>query len=155
PQDHALAAGVGSGLAITGLGKLVHLDVFVMVSLTESDAAVLLSLQAYLLKIKRPVAFIAGETDDASQQWVLTGGIELAVGDFVAGGGALPSWVPDWITKLATLTGTIYIAHPPTTFAIGQLSDQRTWLAFKASIDAGGLKGNLIFGVCLQYVDGG
>jgi hypothetical protein len=155
PQDHALAAGLGCGLAITGLGKVVHLDIFVMVSLTESDAAVLLSLQAYLLKIKRPVAFIAGETDDATQQWVLTGGIELAVADFIAGGGDLPSWLPDWITKLATLTGTIYIAHPPTTFAIGQLSDQRTWLAFKANFDALGLKGNLMFGVCLQYVDGG
>ena len=155
PQDHSLVAGVGCGLAITGLGKVMHLDSFVMVELTEADSAVLIALQAYVLNIKRPVAFLAGEMDDATQQYVLTGGVELAVADFVAGGGDLPSWLPDWITKLATLTGTIYIAHPPTTFAIGQLSDQRTWLSFKANFDALGFKGSLLVGVCLQYVDGG
>lgn len=155
PQDHAIVAGAGAGLAITGLGALMHLDLFVLVEHTEGDTGIVAVGQAYLLKIKRPIAFAAIEYDTSTEQFSLMAGIEVAVADFLSAGGQVPWIPPSWAQDLATLSGTVYVGNSPVTFAIGQLSDQRTWLGLKVKFSAARLKGQFVCAVCVQYVDGG
>ena len=63
--------------------------------------------------------------------------------------------MPSWIADLAKLTGTLFFGNQPWTLAIGQLSDQRSWLGITVSSDLLAL--NLKFRIALgvQIVDGG
>ena len=63
--------------------------------------------------------------------------------------------MPSWIADLAKLTGTVYFGNQPWTLAIGQLSDQRSWLGITVSSDLLALKLKFRIALGLQIVDGG
>jgi len=148
PVDGSLAVGVAAGLSFTSTGQLFHIGVFVMVTHSETDTGVLVVGDVYLLKNPDSIGFLTFDYDSATGTWGVMIGVNLGLDKFVGGG-----TIPPWIANLAKLTGTLYFGNHPGTFAIGQLSDQRSWLGI--TISANWLKLKLRIAICVQIVDGG
>jgi len=148
PTDNSLAVGVALGLSFNSTGQLFHIGAFVMVTHNETDTGVLVVGDLYLLKNPDPIGFVAFDYDSATGTWGVMIGISFGLDKFV-GGGTIPSWISD----LAKLTGTVFFGNNPGTFAMGQLSDQRSWMGI--SLSAKWLKLKARIAACLQVVDGG
>ena len=148
PIDNSLAAGLALGLSFNSAGQMFHIGIFGLLTHSETDTSLLIVGDLYLLKNPQSIAFLAVDVDFTTSKFGVMAGVNLGLDRF-AGGGTLPRW----ITDLAKLTGTIYFGNQPYTLAIGQLSDQRTWLGITLNTKWLTLKARLALGV--QIVDGG
>ena len=148
PVDSSLAVGVAAGLSFTSTGQLFHIGIFVMVTHSETDTGVLVVGDVYLLKNPDSIGFLTFDYDSATSTWGVMIGVNLGLDKFVGGG-----TIPPWIAKLAKLTGTLYFGNHPGMFAIGQLSDQRSWMGI--TLSANWLKLKVRIAICVQIVDGG
>ena len=104
--------------------------------------------ELYLLKNPDSIGFLAIDYDSATGRFGVMVGVNLGLDKFVGGG-----TIPSWIANLAKLTGTLYFGNQPWTLAIGQLSDQRSWLGITLSARWLKLKARIALG--LQIVDDG
>jgi hypothetical protein len=148
PTDNSLAVGIAIGLSFNSTGQLFHIGTFVMVTHSETDTGVLVVGDVYLLKNPDSIGFLAVDYDDATSTWGAMIGVNLGLDKFVGGG-----TIPPWIANLAKLTGTLFFGNNPGTFAIGQLSDQRSWMGITVSAHWLNLKVRIA--ICVQIVDGG
>ena len=148
PVNDSFSVGVAAGLSFNSTGQMFHVGIFVMVTHSETDTGILIVGDVYLLKNPDSIGFLAFDYDSATSTWGVMIGINLSLDKFV-GGGSLPSWM----TVLPKLTGTLYFGNHPGTFAIGQLSDQRSWMGI--TIPATWLQLKLRIAICVQILDGG
>ncbi|HEY2659536.1 MAG TPA: hypothetical protein VGI79_07425 [Caulobacteraceae bacterium] len=148
PTNNSLAVGAAVGLSFNSTGQLFHIGVFVLVTHSDTDTGVLVVGDVYLLKNPDSIGFAAFDYDAATSTWGVMIGVNLGLDKFVGGGK-----VPAWIANLAKLTGTLYFGNNPGTFAIGQLSDQRSWMGI--TLDAKWLKLKARIAICVQVIDGG
>jgi hypothetical protein len=124
PLDKSLAVGAAAGFSVNSCGALFKIGTFVLVTHNEQDTEVLIVGDAYLLKNPEPIAFLAVDYDREREKFGVMAGVDFALAKFVGGEG-----VPSWLQNIARLSGSIYFGNKPWTLAIGQLADQRTWLA--------------------------
>lgn len=147
-QKGAFAFGVGCGFSLNGAGGAAHLSVFIYFEKADANTGLLIVGELYLLKNPKPIAFVAIEYDIDKEKFGVMVGVDLSLGDFASGN------LPSWLANIARLTGTLYFGNQPWSFAIGQLSDQSTWLSLLINFDIW-LTIKFQLGVCVQIVDGG
>jgi hypothetical protein len=141
------AFGIGAGASIYGLGKALELSVFVLGLGGPTEGGVLVVGEVFLLSSTQPLGYLAVEWDGKNNRFSLVIGVDLRLSMFVDD-------APDWMDDVAKLSGTMFISNDPGTFAIGRLSDQRTWLGLRFDYDLW-LQTFILFGVCIEVVDGG
>ena len=61
---------------------------------------------------------------------------------------------PAWMDGIGALTGTLFISNDPSTFAIGRLADQNTWLGVRFGVDLW-LQSAVVIAFCFERVEGG
>lgn len=141
------AFGIGAGASISGLGKVIELSVFVLGVGGPTEGGFLVVGEVFLLSSTQPLGYLAIEWDGKNDRFSMVIGVDLRLSTFVTG-------APDWMNNVAKLTGTMFISNDPGTFAIGRLSDQRTWLGLRFDYDLW-IRTFILFGVCIEVVDGG
>lgn len=147
-EKDAFAVGVGCGFSLNGCGSALHLSIFIFFEKSAAETGLLIVGELYLLKNPKPIAFVAIEYDFEKEKFGVMIGVDLSLGDFASGA------LPGWLANIARLTGTLYFGNQPWSFAIGQLSDQNTWLSLKIESTVW-LVIKFQVGVCVQIVDGG
>lgn len=146
PQEDSFAFGVGTAGAVGGT-KAVLLDMFVFGHHSPKENEFMVAMEVYLLKSQKPVGFGVLEVDLERGQWAFFVGISLSFSNVLPQGAVVPG-----LDNVAALSGNLYLGNQPGTFALGQLSDQNTWLAFRMKEDRF-FKMELILGMCMQFVD--
>ena len=141
------AFGLGAGASLAGLGKVVELSVFVLGLGGPIEGGFLIVGEVYVLSSPQPLGYLALEWDGKNDRFTMVIGVDLRMSTFV------PS-APAWMTNAAKFTGTLFISNDPGTFAIGRLSDQRTWLGLRFDFDLW-VRTFVLFGACIEIVEGG
>jgi hypothetical protein len=150
PVDNSWAAGLAAGeFSLNSCGKAFHLDIFVLITHSETDTGVLVVGDLYLLKNPEPVAFLAVDYDSETDKFGALLGVDFELAKFIKNADQLP----DWLRRIARLSGTIYVGNKNWTVAVGQLADQRSWLGI--TFDAPWLALKVQFAVGLQIEDEG
>ena len=140
------AFGLGAGASVAGMGKVVELSVFVLGLGGPTEGGFLVVGEVYVLSSTTPLGYLALEWDGKNDRFTMVIGVDLRLGTFV------PS-APAWMNNVAKLSGTLFISNDPGTFAIGRLSDQRTWLGLRFDFDMW-VRTFVLFGVCIEIVEG-
>lgn len=148
PEHDAFALGVGCGFSINGCGSVAHLEVFIFFAKSNADTGLLIVGDVMLWQNPKPIAFVAIEYDLSSEKFGLMAGVNLTAADLTSGA------APDWLARIATLSGNLYFGNQPWQFAIGQLADQTTWLGIRVNWDVWITVKFDVF-LALQIVDGG
>jgi hypothetical protein len=144
--DRSLSLGVGAGLTFPG-GKSVRIDLFVFFHKSPAEEGLLALIRLYLLGSRDPCAFGALELDLAHDKWAFMLGIDLNLNTILG--------TNSDALKFIKLVGTLYAGNKPTTFALGHLNDQDSWLSLLIRIDISVLVVKIQVGLCLELVDGG
>ncbi len=147
-EQSAFALGVGCGFSINGCGSACHLDIFIFFAKSPAETGLLIVGDLFLLKNPKPTAFVAIEYDIDKEKFGVMVGVNLTLADFASGA------APDWVARIASLSGTLYFGNQPWSFAIGQLAEQSTWLALRVDWDVW-ITVKFMVGVGLQITDGG
>lgn len=136
--------GADLGLAAT---KQVTLRVFMFFARSDADtggsAGFLVAAEVFLLKAREPVGVGAIEVDLQRDRWAALVGVDLDFAQLLDTDSALAK-------GLARLTGTMFAGNQPRQFAIGQLTDQSSWLTLASDKSLLGLSGRLSVAFCLQ-----
>jgi hypothetical protein len=148
PERSAFALGVGCGFSLNGCGSAVHLDIFIFFAKSQADTGLLIVGDLFLLKNPKPIAFVAIEYDIDKEKFGVMAGVNLTLADFASGA------APDWVARVASLSGTLYFGNQPWSFAVGQLADQSTWLALRVDWNVW-ITVKFMVGIGLQITDGG
>lgn len=143
-KDDSFAAGLGAGLTLP-VGKAIILDVFLFFSKSPEETSLMVALEVYILKSQKPVGYGAIEFDFDHDRWGFMVGVNLRMDDIL--GFSIPV-----VSRLASLTGSLYAGNKPGTFAIGQLNDQATWLTLQLSVKSF-IEMGLKVAFCIQLVD--
>jgi hypothetical protein len=149
PLDDSFAAGIAVGFSFTSSGQLFHIGIFTLVTEGDPSMEILIVGELFLLKNPNSIGLLAVDYDVDTGKFGVLIGVNLGLDKFV--GGTVPSWIAD----LAKLTGTVFFGNQPWTLAIGQLSDQRSWLGITVSSDLLALNLKFRIALGLQIVDGG
>lgn len=149
PLDDSFAAGIAVGFSFTSTGQLFHISIFTLVTEGDPSMEILIVGELFLLKNPDCIGILAVDYNVDLGKFGAMIGVNLGLDKFV--GGTVPSWIAD----LAKLTGTVFLGNQPWTLAIGQLSDQRSWLGVRLSGELLKLKLELRIALGLQVVDGG
>jgi len=147
PRQDSLAFGLGASLSFPGLDTTVGMTAFVLFVTGPDEHALLIVIEVRLLFNPKPVGYLAIEYDFRHDQWRGVLGVELRLSDFV-------KQAPDWMDHIGSLTGTVFVGNHPPTFAIGRLSDQRTWLLLHLDYDLW-VRSFFEMGACLEFVKKG
>jgi hypothetical protein len=146
PQADSFAFGVGTAGAFGGT-KALLLDMFIFGHRSPVDNAFMIAMEMFLLKSQKPVGFGVLEVDLETGKWALFVGVSLSFSNVLPEGASVPG-----LENVAALSGNLYLGNKPGTFALGQLSDQNSWLGFRLKED-GFFKMELIVAICIQFVD--
>lgn len=146
PQEDSFAFGVGTAGSFGGT-KAVLLDVFVFGHYSPVENAFMVAMELFLLKSRKPIGFGVLEVDFKTGKWAFFAGVSLSFSNILPEGSSVPG-----LDNVAALSGSLYLGNKPGTFALGQLSDQNTWLAFRLKQE-GFFKLEVIVGMCIQFVD--
>lgn len=149
PLDDSFAAGIAVGFSFTSTGQLFHVSIFTLVTEGDPSMEILIVGELFLLKNPDCIGILAVDYNVDLGKFGAMIGVNLGLDKFV--GGTVPSWIAD----LAKLTGTVFFGNQPWTLAIGQLSDQRSWLGIRIAGELLRLKLELRIALGLQVVDGG
>lgn len=145
PREHQLAVGVGVAASFPGLSAIVEISLFVLVLLGDDERGLLVVGEVFVLA-PRPVALLAIEWDGKEERFSLLFNVELTLGTFLKN-------PPPLLADLARLSGSVYLSTDPTTFAVGRLADQRTWLGVRAELTSFGTTQLLFAALCFEKVD--
>lgn len=146
PREDSFAFGAGTAGTVSGT-KAILLDMFVFGHHSPTENAFMVAMEVYLLKSQKPVGFGVLEVDLERGQWAFVVGVSLSFSNVLPEGASVPG-----LDNVAALSGNLYIGNQPGTFALGQLSDQNTWLAFRMKEDRF-FKMELVLGICIQFID--
>jgi hypothetical protein len=142
------AFGVGAGASVAAMGKVFELSIFVLGLGGPTEGGFLVVGEVYVLSSPTPLGYLALEWDGKNDRFTMVIGVDVKIGTFVED-------VPDWMNDVAKISGTLFISNDPGTFAIGRLSDQRTWLGLRFDFDiASVIKAFVLVGICIEVVEG-
>ena len=141
------AFGVGAGASVAAMGKAFELSIFVLGLGGPTEGGFLVVGEIYVLSSTTPLGYLALEWDGKNDRFTMVIGVDVKIGTFVSG-------APDWMNSVAKVSGTMFISNDPGTFAIGRLSDQRTWLGLRFDFDLSLVKAFVLFGICIEIVEG-
>jgi hypothetical protein len=149
-EDHSFAAALGFTLT-TSFGQIARLDLFGLFMKSPKDSGLLIAVEAFLAKSDKPVGYGALDIDFDSGKWGFTLGVVMTPANLLPD---LP--MSGVLAKMGSLSGTLYVGNQPATLAIGQLSDQSTWLTLRFP-GAGAVftETSFVAAFCLQLVDEG
>ena len=146
-RNDSWAFGAGFSISFAGLGSVVALTTFALYISGPDENGLLIVVEVRLGKNPNPIGYLALEFDFENGRWSAVLGIALRIENFVES-------APDWLASIGQLTGTLFVGNDPPTFAIGRLSDQRTWLGIRFDFDWWAtIKAEFI--VCLELVEQG
>jgi hypothetical protein len=141
-RDESLAAGLGCGLSLP-ISKIIVLDAFLFFHKSPEESGMLIALEAKILD--KTAGYGAFEYDFDKDKWGLMLGVSLG----------LDTIVPEslgFLCDVVSLTGNLYAGNKPSTFALGQINDQSTWLSITLDIQAW-IDIEVFFALCLHFVD--
>jgi len=144
-KDDSFAAGLGAGLSLP-VGNAIVLDLFLFFHKSPEESGLLIALEVYVLKSPKPVGYGALEFDFERDKWGFMIGVALSLDN------VLPDISIPLLSRLISLTGSLYAGNKPGTFAIGQLNDQATWLSFRFDASAF-INIKVLVALCVQLVD--
>ena len=145
PKNNAIAVGVGVAVSFPA-SKALEISLFVLVLAGDDERGLLIVGEVFLLRSPKPVALVAIEWDGKEERFSLLATVELTLATFMDA-------PPPALAELLRLTGSLFISTDPTTFAIGRLADQNTWLGIRAEqsfLDSPQL---LLAALCYEKVD--
>ncbi len=143
PQQDSWALGIGVSASFAQLGTVLELGVFVLAVTGNDENGLLVVAEALLMQNPEPVAFIAVQWDGKNDQFSMLIGVNLTPKKFMKS-------VPDWIDKIAKITGTLFICNKPVVVALGRLSDTRTWFSLTFDFNIW-VRYFVQFGLCFEY----
>ena len=141
------ALGVGASASLPGLGKVIELTVFGLLVRGPEEKGLLVVAEVFALGSAKPFGYAAIEIDQANDRTSFMLGVDVRLSTFVKD-------APAWMDNVGALTGTLFVSNDPSTFAIGRLADQNTWLGIRFGVDLW-LQSALIIGFCFERVEGG
>ena len=144
--DDSFAFGAGARLTLAGT-KAVSFDLFFFVRKSPDDAGLFVALEIYLAKSTRPVGYGVLEIDFKRGSWAAEIGVCLTIKNILG-----KPQLPDELTSLASLTGSIFFAKNIDTLAIGQFSDPATWLTARLQWTTG-WQADIWAALCIHHVD--
>lgn len=152
-QDRSVAVGIGCGFSFAASGKAFKIDIFIFVHRNEATWGLLIQGSLFLFgNTGDPDAYLVIEYDAATDKFGALFGVNLTITKLI--GGEKAKKLPKFLRDLIKLEGTMFLGNRPWTFAIGQLTDQATWLTLKAESTIFVLF-KILFGLCIEIVEGG
>jgi len=145
-EQGAIAAGIGASLCLP-IGKAAVLRTFIFFHRGDSAFGILVAAEVFVLRVKDPVGTGAVEVDLEHDRWGAIISVDLELAKLFDSDSPL-------VKGLGRLTGTIFAGNDPGMFAIGQLTDQASWLTLSVDKSLLGLKGRLSVAFCLQVTAG-
>ena len=146
PQDDSFAIGLGAAAGIGGT-KALLLDLFAFLFESPTEKALMIAMDVFLLKSRKPVGFAVVEVDFENDKWAIFIGVSLSFNNVLPEGTDVPG-----LNDVAALSGNLYIGNKPGTFALGQLGDQNTWFGFRMKEERF-FKMDLVVAMCIHFVD--
>jgi hypothetical protein len=147
PDKGSWALGFGASASLPGLGKVIELTVFGLLVRGPTEKGLLVVAEVFALGNTKPFGYAALEIDQHNDRISALIGVDVRLGTFVKS-------APRWMDEVGALTGTLFISNDPSTFAIGRLADQSTWLGVRFDVDLW-LETALLIGLCFERVEGG
>ena len=145
-EQGAEAAGVGADLCLS-VSKALILRSFIFFHRSDSQSGLLVAAEVFALKASKPIGVGAIEVDLERDRWAALIGVDLELAKLLNTDSPLAK-------GLGRLTGTIFAGNQPGMFAIGQLTDQTTWLTLSVNKSLIGLKARVSVAFCLQIASG-
>jgi hypothetical protein len=145
-EQGAQAAGVGADLCLS-VSNALFLRAFIFFHRSDSQSGLLVAAEVFALKSSTPIGIGAIEVDLVNDRWGALIGVDLQLDKLLKTDSAL-------VKGLARLTGTIFAGNQPGMFAIGQLTDQTSWLTFSINKSLIGMQGRVSLAFCLQISSG-
>lgn len=147
PDKGSWALGVGASASLPYLAKVVELTVFALLVRGGSEKGLLVVAEVRALANNRPFGYAAIEIDERNDRMSAVVGVDVRLSTFV-------KQAPAWMDGVGALTGTLFLSNDPSTFAIGRLADQSTWLGVRFGVDLW-LESAVVIGFCFERVEGG
>ena len=147
PEKGSWTLGVGASASLPGLGKVVELTVFALLVRGGSEKGLLIVAEVRALGNNRPFGYAAIEFDQRNDRVSFMVGVDVRLSTFV-------KQAPAWMDGVGALTGTLFVSNDPSTFAIGRLADQSTWLGVRFGVDLW-LQSAVVIAFCFERVEGG
>ena len=145
-EQGAEAAGVGADLCLSA-SKALFLRSFIFFHRSDSQSGLLVAAEVFLLRGSRPIGVGAIEVDLDRDRWSALIGVDLELAKVLDTDSPLAK-------GLGRLTGTIFAGNQPGMFAIGQLTDQSSWLTLSISKSLLGMQARVSVAFCLQIASG-
>ncbi len=146
PQDDSFAFGVGAGATFGG-NTVLLLDLFVFHHKSPSESGLMIAFELFIFESKKAIGFAVVEIDFEHGKWAFFMGVQLSFSNILPEGKNVPG-----LENVAALSGTLYMGNKPNTFALGQLTDQDTWLGFRMKEDRF-FKLDIVLAMCIHFVD--
>ncbi len=145
-EQDAEAAGVGADLCLS-VSKALILRSFIFFHRSDSQSGLLVAAEVFALKASRPIGVGAIEIDLDRDRWSALIGVDLELEKLLDTDSPLAK-------GLGRLTGTIFAGNQPSMFAIGQLTDQTSWLTLSVNKSLLGMQARVSVAFCLQIAGG-
>ena len=149
PVNNSFAVGVAGEFTLHACGKVFHIDVFVLVTHSETNARDPRRRRSVPAQESRTGRVRRHRLRPNHRQVRRAGRIDYELVKFLKSGDTLP----DWLKQIARVSGTIYVGDRAIDRGDGQLADQRTWLG--ATFKAPWLGLNVQFAFGLQIEENG
>jgi hypothetical protein len=145
----AVSVGLGAAASIAAFGRVFNVGLFVLVVVAEDEKAVLVVGGVQLLQNVESIGFLAAELDVREGRFSAVVGVEVKASQLELGAASTV------LDQVGRLTGTLFLGNKPATFAIGRLSDRRTWLQASLDVDIVVERYYFLAAFGLELVDGG
>jgi hypothetical protein len=145
-EQGAEAAGVGADVGLS-VSKAVILRSFIFFHRSDSQSGLLVAAEVFALQASTPVGIGAIEVDLDRDRWAALIGVDLDLAKLLKTESPLAK-------GLGRLTGTIFAGNQPGMFAIGQLTDQSSWLTLSVNKSLLGMQARVSVAFCLQIAAG-
>lgn len=149
PQDNATAVGLGFSISFAGMGEVFRLQAFGLYLDAPEERGLLIALELFLMKSRRPCAWAVLEYDFRNDRFALLLGVDLTLNHLIEN-------APREIADVIRIRGTLFIGNKPGTFALGRLDDQQSWLTLLFELNlAGVVRIYITVALCIEMVEGG
>ena len=144
-RDKSITVAAGAGVTLP-TGNQLQISAFFMLALSDADKVLLIAIEVYLLGGPEPIAWGGVDIDLITGAWGLVAGVDVSLRAIFGSG------IPNWLSRVASLSGSLFIGAPPCTFALGHLNDQDSWLGFRLRFQAF-VQIDVTVAICVHLVD--
>jgi hypothetical protein len=145
-EQGAQAAGVGADLGLSSC-RTFFLRCFIFFHRSDSQSGLLVAAEVFALNKATRIGIGAIEVDLDRDRWSALIGVDIELSKMLGTESPLPKGLP-------RLTGTIFAGNQPAMFAIGQLTDQTSWLTLSVNKSLLGMQARVSVAFCMQVAAG-